>query len=171
MSDLGLLRYPVNITNDYQRDELCKKIGKLETSRQKPILVKITDVKEKRSDAINRLSHIWYRNCADQGKQYTDGQVKCIAKLKWGVPIMRAHEKFNSRWIDLTQFKEIYQKGKKVLVTPAFPTYEDQIELMEYLPVTSLMTNAEMSSYLTHFKNLMGQHYDLIDPKLEGIEL
>ena len=58
MSDLGLLRFPINITNDYQRDELCKKIGKLKTSRQKPILVKITDVKEKRSNAINRLAHM-----------------------------------------------------------------------------------------------------------------
>ena len=156
MSDLGLLRYPVNITNDYQRDELCKKIGKLETSRQKPILVKITDVKEKRSNAINRLAHMWYRNCANQGGEYTEEQVKCISKLKWGVPIMRQHEKFNTTWMKLIA---------------GFPTYEEQVELMQYLPVTSLMTNAEMSSYLTHFKNLMGQHYDLIDPKLEGIEL
>jgi hypothetical protein len=37
--------------------------------------------------------------------------------------------------------------------------------------VTSLMTNAEMSQYMNHFKAVMGCHYDLTDPRLQGVEL
>jgi hypothetical protein len=171
MSELGLKRYPVRIVNDHQRDELAKTIRSIETSRNKPILVTITDKQEKRSHAINRLAHMWYSDCAEQGREYTQGQVKCMAKLKWGVPIMRKHEKFNTRWMDLTQYKEIEQDDEMVLITPAFPTYEDQVELMEYLPVTSLMTNPEMSEFMHQFQAMMGVRYQLTDPRLQGIEL
>ena len=57
---LGLLAYPVRIVNDYQRDDLAARIRGLETNKNKPILVTITDVDEKRSNAINRLAHMWY---------------------------------------------------------------------------------------------------------------
>ena len=169
---LGLLAYPVRIVNDYQRDDLAARIRGLQTNTNKPILVTITDADEKRSNAINRLAHMWYSDCSKQGGEYTMEQVKCIAKLKWGVPILRKHRKFNDNWIALTEYQEVEQKDKDPLViTPAFPTYEKKIELMDYLPVTSLMTNPEMSMFMNHFQAVMGSEYQLTDPKLQGIEL
>jgi hypothetical protein len=156
MSELGLLSYPVTITNDYQRDQLLERMKLIQSSSAQPILIRITDKKQKRSEAINALSHRWYGDCAKQGSEHTESGIKAIAKLKWGVPIMRKHESFNASWLKLTQ---------------GFPTYEEQIELMALLPVTSLMTNAEMSQYMNHFKAVMGTHYDLTDPRLQGIEL
>jgi len=156
MSELGLLRYPVRIVNDHQRDELAKSIRSIETSLNKPILVTITDAQEKRSHAINRLAHMWYADCAEQGREYTPEQIKCLAKLKWGVPIMRKHEKFNTTWMKLVH---------------AFPGYEEKVAFMEYLPVTSLMTNPEMSEFMNHFQAVMGSRYELTDPRLQGIEL
>ena len=169
---LGLLAYPVRIVNDYQRDDLAARIRGLETNKNKPILVTITDADEKRSNAINRLAHMWYSDCSKQGGEYTMEQVKSLAKLKWGVPILRKHRKFNDNWIALTEYQEVEQEGKDTLViTPAFPTYEKKIELMDYLPVTSLMTNPEMSMFMNHFQAVMGSRYQLTDPKLQGIEL
>lgn len=156
MRELGLLRYPVRIVNDHQRDELAKSIRSIETSLNKPILVTITDAQEKRSHAINRLAHMWYADCAEQGREYTPEQIKCLAKLKWGVPIMRKHKKFNTTWMKLVH---------------AFPDYEEKVAFMEYLPVTSLMTNPEMSEFMNHFQAVMGSRYQLTDPKLQGIEL
>lgn len=156
MRELGLLRYPVRIVNDHQRDELAKSIRSIETSLNKPILVTITDAQEKRSHAINRLAHMWYADCAEQGREYTPEQIKCLAKLKWGVPIMRKHEKFNTTWMKLVH---------------AFPDYEEKVAFMEYLPVTSLMTNPEMSEFMNHFQAVMGSRYELTDPRLQGIEL
>lgn len=156
MSELGLLRYPVRIVNDHQRDELAKSIRSIETSLNKPILVTITDAHEKRSHAINRLAHMWYADCAEQGREYTPEQIKCLAKLKWGVPIMRKHKKFNTTWMKLVH---------------AFPGYEEKVAFMEYLPVTSLMTNPEMSEFMNNFQAVMGSRYQLTDPKLQGIEL
>jgi|TARA_R110001592_G_scaffold12731_1_gene60117 hypothetical protein len=169
---LGLLAYPVRIVNDYQRDDLAARIRALETNKNKPILVTITDADEKRSNAINRLAHMWYSERAKQGGEYTMDQVKCIAKLKWGVPIMKRHRKFNDHWIALTEYQEVEQEGKENLViTPAFPTYEKKIELMDWLPVTSLMTNPEMSEFMNYFQAFFANKYQLTDPKLQGIEL
>jgi hypothetical protein len=153
---LGLLAYPVRIVNDYQRDDLAARIRGLETNKNKPILVTITDADEKRSNAINRLAHMWYSDCSKQGGEYTSEQVKSLAKLKWGVPIMRKHRKFNDTWMKLVH---------------AFPSYEEKVDLMEYLPLTSLMTNPEMSEFMNHFQAVMGSRYQLTDPKLQGIEL
>ena len=156
MTDLGTMKFPFRLTNAFQRDRLADQIKQLEVSKEKPVFIKITDAKEKRSEAINRLAHMWYRQVSKQGQEYTPEQVKSIAKLRWGVPIMREHDYFNSRWMTLTA---------------AFPSYEKQLEILEYLPVTSLMSNAEMSEYLTNFKQVMGDKYQLIEPQLEGIKL
>ena len=99
MSELGLLRYPMTITNDHQRDQLIESMRLLKASSAQPILVRITDKKQKRSEAINALSHRWYGDCAKQGSEHTEAGIKAIAKLKWGVPIMRKHESFNASWL------------------------------------------------------------------------
>jgi len=156
MGDLGRMKFPVRLVDNYQRDRLADQIKQLEVSREKPILVKITDSSEKRSHAINRLAHMWYGSVSEQGQEYTQGQVKSNAKLRWAVPIMRKHEYFNSQWMKIIE---------------AFPSYEEQIEILEYFPVTSLMTNPEMSQYLNDFKRVMGQKYELTEPRLEGVFL
>ena len=67
---------------------------------------------------------------------------------------MRQHDKFNEHWLRL----------EKVCLT-----YEEKMTAMDFLPVTSLMTNAEMSQYMSDFKKVMGQKYQLTDPRFEGI--
>ena len=155
MGDLNI-KSSYRLTTEHNRDCLLNEIKKIEVSRERPVFVKISDAKEKRSDAINRLAHMWYREVSKQGQEYTPEQVKCIAKKRWALPIMRQHAFFNTRWM-------------KIMET--FPTYEEQLEILEFLPVTSLMTNPEMSDYLTHFKQVMGKNYELTEPRLEGIDL
>ena len=67
---------------------------------------------------------------------------------------MQQHDKFNEHWLRL----------EKVCLT-----YEEKMTAMNYLPVTSLMSNSEMSQNLSDFKRVMGQKYQLTEPRLEGI--
>lgn len=154
MFDLGLMKFPVYLQNDFQRQTFIKNLNDLPISRETPVHIKISDKKINRSKAINNLSHRWYSDVAKQGKEYTPGEVKAIAKFRWGVPIMRQHDKFNEHWLRL----------EKVCLS-----YEEKIDAMEFLPVTSLFTNAEMSQYMSDFKRVMGQKYQLTDPRTEGI--
>ena len=154
MSNLGLMQFPYYLSNDWQRENFVNELNKLELSKDKPLFVKVSDKKISRSKAINNLSHRWYADVSKQGGEYTPGEVKALAKYKWGVPIMRQHDKFNEHWLRL----------EKVCLT-----YEEKMTAMDFLPVTSLMTNAEMSQYMSDFKKVMGQKYQLTDPKFEGI--
>lgn len=128
----------------------------VEVSSKKPISVQIKTYTEKRSEAQNRVSHLWYDEIADQGQEYTSEQIKCRAKKHFGVPILLAHsEKFNAAWLKAIQ---------------SFPSYEEQVdELLLFFPVTSLMTTEQMSQYLTDFYRVQGQRYKLTDPKVYGL--
>ena len=156
MTDLGLLKFPQTLTNAYQLNQLIITMGTLEVSKEKPLLVVFTDKKQKRSNAINALSHLWYAEVAAKGGEYDERGVKNMAKLRWGVPILRKNQDFNDTWLKLMA---------------GFKTYEEQIELMNILPVTSLMTDGEMSAYMNRFKLVMGTKYELTDPRLQGIVL
>jgi len=154
LSELGLMGFPVYLTNDWQRERFVENLNKLKMSKEKPIHIIVSDKKIMRSKAINNLSHRWYSDVARQSGEYTPEEVKALAKYRWGVPIMRQHDKFNEHWLRL----------EKVCLT-----YEEKMIAMNYLPVTSLMSNSEMSQYLSDFKRVMGQKYQLTEPRLEGI--
>ena len=89
--------------------------------------------KKHRSLLQNDLSHVWYRDIAKQSQHMTLDEVKRECKLTCGVPILRAENaEFNAMWTNVV-------KGHG---------YETRIEMMDYLPITSIMTTGQMADYL-----------------------
>lgn len=86
-----------------------------------------------RSLEASALSHVWYREISKQGKQQTAEEVKRECKLTCGVPILRAES---------PTFCAMYDK---VVKGHDYPT---KLEMMDFLPVTSLMNKEQMSDYL-----------------------
>lgn len=82
----------------------------------------------------NAISHCWYEQLARELREYDELGWKCHCKLNYGVPILRAEDE---------QFREFYDSTIKDTLT-----YEQKIQAMKYLPVTSLMTKPQLSKYL-----------------------
>lgn len=154
---------PWLITSNAQKAAAVAYLATLEPSHDKPYQVTIKPHSEKRRDAQNRLSHRWYGEVAEQGEEYTAEEVKNIAKLRWGVPILLAeNEDFAAFWALATAPRE---------ETKTSPSYEEQWKIiMPHTPVTSLMTVKQMSRYLGDFQRVMGSKYQLTDPALLGLE-
>jgi len=89
--------------------------------------------KSHRSLDQNRLQHMWYREAAEQLKEYTALEYRQICKLTLGIPILRGED---------YEFQQLYDKTVKPL------TYEDKIALMDWFPVTSLMTKMQKKDFL-----------------------
>lgn len=81
----------------------------------------------------NALSHAWYEQIASELREYTAAGVKASCKLRYGVPIMRAED---------ADFRAMYDGALRPL------TYEQKFAVMHYMPITSLMTTAQLSQYL-----------------------
>ena len=92
----------------------------------------IREHKEDRSNAQNRISHMWYGEIAAIIGG-TAEEVKRECKLLYGCPILIA---------DNETFAEAYKRTVSVL------PYEDRLEAMRYMDVTSIMSVTEMSKYL-----------------------
>lgn len=90
---------------------------------------------DKRTLDQNSISHVWYGEIA-KAKDWTPGYAKRYCKLWFGVPILRAED---------PKFRHMYDRAiKKVL------TYEEKIEAMGILPVTSRMNKDQKGRYLSH---------------------
>jgi hypothetical protein len=86
-----------------------------------------------RSLEQNAKSHVWYAQVARELKEDSPEGVKSECKLRFGVPILRAES---------GDFRKMYDaviKGH---------TYETKLEVMRYLPVTSIMTTAQLTAYM-----------------------
>lgn len=88
---------------------------------------------KKRSLSQNDISHAWYHQVANELREDTPLGVKCFCKLHFGIPILRAES---------DDFREKYDRVVKPM------DYPDKLELMEWFPVTSLMTTPQLSQYL-----------------------
>ena len=88
--------------------------------------------KKHRNLSQNDLSHVWYREIAQQAEDRTPHEVKRECKLNYGVPILMADE----------HFREIYNK------VVADHDYVTRLRMMDYLPVTSAMSVPQMTEYL-----------------------
>ena len=86
-----------------------------------------------RSIDQNAISHSWYMQIADELREDSTVDVKCQCKLYFGVPILRAED------ADFCEMYDAIIKGR---------TYEEKLAIMKYLPITSLMTTAQLSQYL-----------------------
>ena len=81
----------------------------------------------------NAISHCWYEQLARELKEDDAIGWKSYCKLHHGIPILRAEDE---------EFRAFYDGSLKRL------TYEQKLQAMKYLPVTSLMTKPQLSKYL-----------------------
>lgn len=93
-----------------------------------------------RSEQQNSISHAWYEQVARELREDNALGVKAFCKLTMGVPILRLAD---------DDFREKYDRAVKPMA------YEDKLTLMEWFPVTSLMTTPQLSQYL----EAMQKHY------------
>ncbi len=81
----------------------------------------------------NRLQFMWMKEAADQLHEYRPEEYRAICKLTIGIPILRGEDQ---------EFRELYDKTVKRL------NYEDKVALMDWFPVTSLMSTGQKKLYL-----------------------
>jgi len=89
---------------------------------------------KRRSDCQNSISHSWYEQIARELREQSAHEVKRECKLIFGVPILRAEDEDFCIQYD-TLIKNRY-------------TYEEKLQMMDFFPVTSLMTTDQLSRYL-----------------------
>jgi hypothetical protein len=87
----------------------------------------------------NAISHAWYEQISRELREDAPDDVKAECKLRFGVPILRAHDE---------DFREIYDASMK-----GHLSYEQKLRAMRLLPVTSLMTVQQLSQYLVDMQN------------------
>lgn len=94
--------------------------------------VKFSDSRP-RSIPQNSVSHAWYEQLAREMREDDADGWKSYCKLHHGVPILRTEDE---------DFRATYDKAIRPL------SYEQKLAVMKILPVTSLMTKAQLSKYL-----------------------
>lgn len=115
-------------------ESLSKFIGDIRElwNRHKFLRVTVKTGKDRSLD-YNALSHCWYIQVADELREDDAAGVKAFCKLHFGVPIMRAED---------DDFREFYDRGMKQALS-----YEQKLKAMRFVPVTSLMTQAQFDNY------------------------
>lgn len=86
-----------------------------------------------RSNDQNAIGHAWYEQIANELREDDAMGWKCYCKLHHGIPILRFEDE---------EFRELYDSTVKGM------SYEQKLKIMRILPVTSLMTKKQKSSYL-----------------------
>jgi len=92
----------------------------------------------KRTLPQNNLSFLVYTRIGSVIHGGDTLAARCEAKLRIGVPILRR---------DDTRFREVYDTILKPL------TYEQKIAVMEYFPVTSIMSKKQKTEYMGQVLN------------------
>ncbi len=114
---------------------LHKLLGDLREQFQRHKFLRVKCVAgAQRSLDQNAISHAWYEQVSAELREDTALGVKCESKLVCGVPILRAESE---------EFLQQYDAQVKHRFT-----HEEKLELMKWIPVTSLMTKAQLSQYL-----------------------
>ena len=90
-------------------------------------------MKADRTNNQNAMIHALYGDIARQSEDLSVLDVKCMCKLHYGIPILRAAS---------AEYCEWYDRGLKNL------SYEDKLKLMVYYDVTSLFTKEQCTEYL-----------------------
>lgn len=100
--------------------------------KHKYLEVRVKEGKARSLDQ-NAISHAWYEQIARELREDNALGWKAYCKLHLGVPILR---------MDDEEFKKFYDGAIKGL------TYEQKLEAMKYIPVTSIMSKMQLSMYL-----------------------
>ena len=107
-------------------DEICNHV-----KQRKKVQVIVTAVG--RSLSQNAFSHALYRQMAQELPEDDADGWKCYCKLQHGVPILRAEDE---------EYREMYDNVIKSR------SYEEQLQIMRYWPVTSLMNKTQFNKYI-----------------------
>lgn len=118
----------------YSDTTLSQAIGEVRAAYAKHRRLKVVIRAGKRSLDHNALSHIWYAQVSTELRQDTPEGVHCECKLRFGVPILRAED---------DDFRTFYDAAIKNVLA-----YPDKVKAMRFIPVTSLMTPAQMKRYM-----------------------
>ena len=103
---------------------------------------------------FNGLSHVWYDQLSRELPQETALNWKNYCKLNFGIGILKAEN---------AQFREFYDNSIK-----SHLSYEQKLQAMTYLPVSSLMTNAQFKQYCELMQAHFAEHGVLLEfPKEE----
>ena len=95
-----------------------------------------------RNGEQNALSHVFYEQIARETGEGTPLDIKSECKLRYGIPILRAENE---------DFRVKYDRLIKHL------PYETKLELMEWFPVTSLMTVGQLARYIGDMQHEYGK--------------
>lgn len=113
---------------------LSRAIGELREAYKADRFLTLTVKRGKpRSLSQNDISHAWYEQLATELRERDALGFKCEAKLLCGVPILRAED---------ADFRAFYDASLK------WRAYEEKVEAMKFVPVTSLMTTKQLTAYL-----------------------
>ncbi len=94
--------------------------------------IKVMVQTEKRSISKNALSHVWFKEIANQ-TGCTENEAKAQCKLEFGVPLLRSEDQKFNAWCE------------RVLDNLS---HEGRIAAMRYFPVSSIMDEKQMHEYL-----------------------
>ena len=116
-----------------------------------PITLQVSKGNKKhRSLEQNALIHMWYREIADQTGDSTMLDIKRYCKLNIGIPLL----------LEDAEFSEKYYRVMKDV------DYEDELEAMDLIDVTSLMTTKQMSQYIDNMEyEFIPKGFQLTNPE------
>ncbi len=114
---------------------LSKAIGDIREQWKEHKFLRL-DVKTGKDRSLdqNAILHAWITQIANELREQTAAQIKAECKLVYGVPILRAEDE---------EFREFYDRAIKWM------TYEQKLDAMAFVPVTSIMTVKQLSQFLT----------------------
>lgn len=99
-----------------------------------------------RSLAQNRLMHKWFRDISKSELGWDVDDARSYCKLEIGIPILRRNEKFREHY-DAVLKRRPYAEKRAMMLWP----FE--------LPVTSMMTEEEMTEFLDTMHKRFGEEY------------
>lgn len=128
------------------RTQAISIIDAAEQNAQFPIEIK--KFEPRRSDRVNRTTHMWYLEMSEQDSQYDALGWKNYCKLTYGVDILMAD----------TEFAEFHAAA----LAPF--DYESQMKRIQFIDVTSIMNRSQAKSYMDGiYRN--ETRFQLTDPK------
>lgn len=107
---------------------------------------------KQRSLTKNALSHVWYQQLDKTAfSDYAAGYARCYCKAHFGIQLAAEDDDFREKYNNL-----IRQRF----------SYEEKLELMDWLPVTRLLTDDQMGRYLHTMQQVFAEGgYILTTPK------
>jgi hypothetical protein len=126
-------------------ESLSKAIGIIREEWHSARFLRVTIKKGKaRSLDQNAISHCWYEQLGRELRENDTLGWRCFCKFTFGVPLLHSED---------AEFRAFWDNAVRTVFS-----YEQKIEMMKFVPVTSLMSKPVISKYLeamqAHFLKL-----------------